>query len=91
MLGVDLRATLESLQPIVRPLINRRMIGAMIKSKDKHMWPVGDAFKTGMRNALTGMWVSVCPPGLEDDESICRFMRHPRSPRGARWDMELTG
>jgi transcription initiation factor TFIIH subunit 4 len=58
MLGQDLRGSVESLQSIVRPLINRRMIGAMMKSKDKHMWPVGDAFKTGLRNALTGMYVS---------------------------------
>jgi hypothetical protein len=33
------------------------MVGAMVHSRQKILWPLSDSFKKGLRNALTGMYV----------------------------------
>ncbi|KAK6907749.1 hypothetical protein I203_101750 [Kwoniella mangroviensis CBS 8507] len=57
-LQLDVHTQLEVVDEIVRPALNRKIIHPMIHKKNKFYWPWNDAFKKGLRNALTGLGTS---------------------------------
>jgi hypothetical protein len=46
-----------SLNEIVRPMLDRKILGGAHYQKNKTGWPLNDTFKRGLRNALTGLYV----------------------------------
>ncbi|RSH90861.1 RNA polymerase II transcription factor B 52 kDa subunit [Saitozyma podzolica] len=58
-LQIDQTERNESLNEIVRPMLDRKILGGAHYQKNKTGWPLNDAFKRGLRNALTGLHVQL--------------------------------
>lgn len=42
---------------VIKPLMDRKILGGSKLTHSKMVWAMNDAFKRGLRNALTGMYV----------------------------------
>ncbi|WVR06593.1 hypothetical protein IAU60_003625 [Kwoniella sp. DSM 27419] len=57
-LQMDMKAALTDVDEVVRPALNRKILHPLVHKKSKYQWPMNDAFKRGLRNALTGLGTS---------------------------------
>lgn len=42
-------------EELLKPALNRKILHPIQHKKNRMEWPFNDAFKTGLRNALTGL------------------------------------
>ncbi|ODN74032.1 hypothetical protein L202_07507 [Cryptococcus amylolentus CBS 6039] len=54
-LQIKVDVSLEQVDEILRPAINRRVLHPMVHKGHTQSWPLNDSFKKGLRNALTGL------------------------------------
>ncbi|ORY22026.1 transcription factor Tfb2-domain-containing protein [Naematelia encephala] len=70
---IDIAAPLESVLDIMRPVLDRKILGQMQSKKGKMEFPWNDTFKKGLRNALTGLGTSNSfgvPAEIEEESSL---------------------
>nr|ODN91824.1 transcription initiation factor TFIIH subunit 4 [Cryptococcus depauperatus CBS 7841] len=58
LLQKDINSSLEEVDEVMRPAINRKILHPMEHKKYKMQWSFNDSFKQGLRNALTGLGTS---------------------------------
>ncbi|WWC88390.1 uncharacterized protein L201_003301 [Kwoniella dendrophila CBS 6074] len=73
LLQMDIQVSLQDVDEVMRPAINRKILHPLLNKKSKMIYPSNDAFKKGLRNALTGLGTSNSfgvPFDREDDADI---------------------
>ncbi|WRT68056.1 uncharacterized protein IL334_005031 [Kwoniella shivajii] len=57
-LQMDIKASLQEVDEVMRPALNRKILHPIVHKKAKMLYPFNDSFKKGLRNALTGLGTS---------------------------------